>query len=137
MMDRHAILIGLRGTLPELLLAGAILVVILADLTRLKRAAGLLALLGLALAAVEAFKLLSHPPEAVFARAYAVDGVSAFFKLTFVGAAFLVGILSIPAIRGWSSGKGEFFALLLSCTFGMLLMSSANDLLLMYLSLEF
>jgi NADH-quinone oxidoreductase subunit N len=136
-MNSHAILDGLRVTLPELLLAGAILVVIVADLTRLKKTAGLLALLGLALAGIQAFKLLSVPAQAVYSRAYAVDGLSSFFKLTFIGAAFLSGILSIPAIRGWQSGKGEFFALLLSCTFGMLLMSSANDLLLMYLSLEF
>jgi hypothetical protein len=49
----------------------------------------------------------------------------------------VVAIFSIPAIKDWTSGKGEFFTLLLSCTFGMMLMAGANDLLMMYLSLEF
>jgi NADH-quinone oxidoreductase subunit N len=139
-MDSRSIAEGLGATLPETMLAAMMMVVILADLSRFRRSAGFLALLGLFLAGA---LVLGSPaggpagPKAVFAQSYAVDGFSNFFKLTFLGAAFIVGIFSIPAIRGWASGQGEFFALLLACTLGMMLMASANDLLLMYLSLEF
>jgi len=140
-MNRSGLLEGLSHTLPEMILAGVLLVVILADLSRwVKRAVPYLALLGLAAAGWRVFEYLQTPglpAQAVFGRAYAIDGLSAFFKLTFLGAAFLVTILSIPSVRGWATGKGELFALLLSCTLGMMLMSSANDMLLMYLSLEF
>src|ERR1043166_4241815 len=136
-MNRKQILNGPSVTGPEMVLAVALFGVILVDLTRLRVLAPFVGLLGLAGAGVLEFMQLGHPEKSVFAHAYAVDGLSAFFKLTFLGAARLVAILSMPAIRGWSTGKGEFFALLLSCTFGMLLMSSANHLLLMYLSLEF
>jgi NADH-quinone oxidoreductase subunit N len=40
-------------------------------------------------------------------------------------------------VRAWGRGKGEFFTLLLSCTLGMMLMAGANNLLMMYLALEF
>ena len=71
------------------------------------------------------------------AGAYAVDGLSSVFKLTFLGAGILTAIFSGPAIRHWTSGHGEFFALLASCVFGMTVMAGANDLLMMYLALEF
>jgi NADH-quinone oxidoreductase subunit N len=77
------------------------------------------------------------PALVVFRGAYSVDAFATYFKLAFLGAAIIVAVFSVPAIREWQSGKGEFFALLLSCTFGMMLMAGANDLLMMYLALEF
>src|SRR5438552_8991018 len=132
------VLEGLKYVGPELTLAGALLVVILADLTRFRRAAPFFALAGLAGAGWLVWELAqTGTAHVVFKGAYAVDGFATYFKLAFLGAAAVVAIFSIPAIQEWSSGKGEFFALLLSCTFGMLLMAGANDLLMMYLSLEF
>jgi NADH-quinone oxidoreductase subunit N len=147
-MNSSWVLKDLRFIGPELALVAALLVVILVDLTRLKRAAAFFALAGLGASAWMVGQLLW--PEgadgrhdlpavdlAVFQGAYAVDGFAGYFKLAFLGAGLIVGIFSIPAIRDWSSGKGEFFTLLLSCTFGMMLMAGANDLLMMYLALEF
>jgi len=131
------VLEGLKHVLPELALVGALLVVILADLTRLKRAAATLAIAGLGLSAWLVMRQAGAPAQVVFRGAYSVDAFATYFKLAFLGAAIVVAVFSIPAIREWESGKGEFFALLLSCTFGMMLMAGANDLLMMYLALEF
>jgi NADH-quinone oxidoreductase subunit N len=131
------VLDGLKHVGPELAMVGALLVVILADLTRLRRASALLAIVGLGVASWLVCKHLKEPAHAVFRGAYQLDGFANYFKLLFLSAGIIVAVFSIPAIKDWHSGKGEFFALLLSCTFGMMLMSGANDLLMMYLSLEF
>jgi len=141
------VLDGLKHVKAEIALAGAILAVILVDLTRFKKATPFVAILGILGAAWLVGDLAyPHGPEGqtlapvkqvVFMGAYAIDGFASYFKLAFLGAALLVAIFSIPAIKDWTSGQGEFFALMLSCTFGMLLMAGANDLLMMYLSLEF
>jgi NADH-quinone oxidoreductase subunit N len=141
-MDSSLVLIGLRHVRPELALVSALLVVLLVDLTRFKKATAFFAIAGLASAAWLVCRQAAGADAAgavsrVFGGAYAVDGFANYFKLAFLGGALIVAIFSIPAIREWTSGKGEYFTLLLSCTFGMLLMSSANDLLMMYLSLEF
>jgi NADH-quinone oxidoreductase subunit N len=158
-MDTRAILQGLAWTTPEVVLVGFILIVILADLSKHLRkgvVAGI-ALAGVFFAALvtlayvkadgqlpeflgrsaEAQSAAGTAPLAVFGGAYAIDGFSFFLKLAFLAAALIAGLFSLPALRTWTSGKGEYFALLLSCTFGMLLMASANDLLMMYLALEF
>jgi len=131
------VLEGLKHVLPELALVGALVVVILADLTRLKRATAAFAVAGLGLTAWLVMRQAGMPALVVFRGAYSVDAFATYFKLAFLGAGIIVAVFSVPAIREWQSGKGEFFALLLSCTFGMMLMAGANDLLMMYLSLEF
>jgi NADH-quinone oxidoreductase subunit N len=137
-METHRwVLEGVRHIHPELVLVGALLLVILTDLTRLRSLSALITAAGLAGAGALLWKARFAAPEITFKGAYAVDGFANYFKLAFLGAALIVTVFSVPAIREWTSGKGEFFTLLLSCTFGMLLMSGANDLLLMYLSLEF
>src|SRR5262245_17791571 len=147
-MNSSWVLKDLRFIGPELALVAALLVVILVDLTRLGRTAAFFALAGLGTAAWMVGQLLwPEGPDGlhnlpamdvtVFQGAYAVDGFAGYFKLAFLGAALIVGIFSIPAIKDWSSGKGEFFTLLLSCTFGMMLMAGANDLLMMYVTLVF
>jgi len=134
----EAILLDLRWLLPEFLVGGGVLVILLADLApRWRRAVPFLALLALAGAGAFAVESLARGVErTVFSGAVAVDGLSSFFRLAFLGASFLVGVFSIPAVRDWASGKGEYFALLLACTFGMLLMAGANDMLMMVLSIE-
>ncbi len=138
-MRIREILESLGGILPEVVVGGAILVVLLLDLVpRWRRAVPAAALLALAGAFAFGIEPLARGgARAVFGGALAVDGLSSFFRLAFLGASFLVGVFSIPATRGWTSAKGEYWAFLLACTFGMLLMAGAGDMLLMYLSVEF
>jgi NADH-quinone oxidoreductase subunit N len=121
---------------PEVVVVATILAVIVADIVRLRALACGLTVVGFA-AAAALIQNQGTSGAVVFQNAYAVDGFAAAFKLTFLGAGLLTALFSGPAIRGWTSGRGEYFALLASCVFGMMIMAGANDLLLMYLSLEF
>jgi NADH-quinone oxidoreductase subunit N len=139
-MNGSELLNGLRWTLPEVAVVAALLAVVLADLTPLRRWTYWVALPGLA----AAFGILAwfvgrgtaHPGP-VFGGAYAVDSFASCFKLVFLGAAAIAATVSLPSVAKWTSGRGEFFTLLLSSTLGIMLMAGANDLLMMYLSLEF
>ena len=100
---------------PEILLVAFILTVIIANLMKgLKRFTGAIAVFGLALTGLVTFRLLSVlgpngiPP--IFESTYTVDSLATLFKVAFLGSGVLVAIISIPAIRGWKSGKGEYFA---------------------------
>src|SRR5688572_6994476 len=135
-MSGAKVLESLGWVWPEVVVVATILAVILADIVRLRALACGLTVVGFAAAAA----LIQNQGAAgavVFEKAYAVDGFASAFKLTFLGAGLLTALFSGPAIRGWASGRGEYFALLASCVFGMMIMAGANDLLLMYLSLEF
>jgi NADH-quinone oxidoreductase subunit N len=68
-----------------------------------------------------------------------VDSFSVFFKLLIALAGILVCVFSMTSRELMVDGKprlGEYFSLLLAMSFGMFLMVGANDLLLMYLSIE-
>ena len=126
---------------PELVLVGTILLVILADLTRKLKgrpvvAISVLGVLG-SLGVLWQTWTVAAPPMSTFLGAYAFDHYALFFKAAFLVATLIVILFSEPVIRKWETGQGEFFALMLSCTFGMCLMAGANDLLMMYLALEF
>jgi NADH-quinone oxidoreductase subunit N len=139
-MDTPALLLGLRWTAPEIVLVATIIAVVLADLTPLRKITCGISLAGLAVALgflVSYLRGGEAHPGAVFGGAYAVDAYATAFKIVFVLAAALVLVVSLPSVATWTSGRGEYFALLLSCTFGMTLMAGANDLLTMYLALEF
>ncbi len=138
-MTPSEILESLALAAPETIVGGAVLAVLLAELSpRLRRAAPSIALLALGVAgafAVDSFARGGARPA--FRGAIVVDGLSSFFRLALLGVSFLTAAYSIPSVRGWRSGRGEYFALILACTFGMLLMAGAGDMLMMYLSLEF
>ena len=139
-MTPQAVLDSLGWLCPELTLLSALLLAVLAEITPLRRVAGPLAVLGLLATGGALLELASRPAlpeEALFLGSYRVDAFATYFKMAFIGAALVTALFSFPSTRAWRSGRGEFFALLLSCTFGLMLMAGANDLLLMYLSLEF
>src|SRR5688572_9970798 len=120
-MDFQALKTSLAWIGPEIALVATILLVILADIVRLRALTCALTILGFVVAGAFVQDQLSGGsagmPGAVFANAYAVDGFSAAFKLTFLGAGILTAFFSGPAIAGWASGRGEYYALLASCVF--------------------
>ena len=151
MLDTKAVLQGLGWLAPEIALTALVLLVIIADvlLKREKRPVGFIALVGtlavlwLAAKGWEAypgsFLYAASPegPQAAFGGAVAFDLFSLFFKILFLAAAVVAIVLTQPVVGRWASGHGEMYALMLSCTLGMMLMAGANDLLMMYLTLEF
>src|SRR5262245_7253549 len=139
---------------PELVLSGAVLVVIFLDLLIGGRAGrdatewpGTLALVAAAAAviAVTGFRpfgiegLLGRPTGTwLFGRMLVLDAFAVFFKVL-LGLALLAAVwmsLGSRGIRG-RPNEGEYYALLLSSGLGMFLMAGAANLLMAYLALEF
>src|SRR5262249_23234854 len=66
-----------------------------------------------------------------------VDGFALYFKLLISLAAVGTIWMSLGSREVRTANQGEYYALLLASTLGMLFMSSATNLLMAYLSLEF
>jgi len=70
---------------------------------------------------------------------YVIDDFAIFFKVLIAVAGVLVVIFSLMSRELETDGGprlGEYYSLMLAMTFGMFLMVSANDLLLMYVGIE-
>ena len=114
------------------------LVVMLLDLFLNEQEKGLLAwisLLGLALCGGETV-ILWGSQQAAFSNALMLDNFALFFTQLFLGVAGLTILSSIHYIRETKIHEGEFYALVLLATVGMILMAAANDLIVFFLGLE-
>jgi NADH-quinone oxidoreductase subunit N len=67
---------------------------------------------------------------------YAGDPLALFFKQLFIAAAFLVSLMSLRFASSLPEARGEFFALLAFALVGMMMLSSADDFLTLYIGLE-
>ncbi len=98
-------------------------------------AAPFLSLLGLGLAGL---MLLRTPPDQtveLFSGMIVSDPFSWFFQAFFLVVAAIAVAMSARS-REIRENKAEFYAILLVLTVGMILLASANDLLMLYLALE-
>ncbi|MCK4862904.1 MAG: NADH-quinone oxidoreductase subunit N, partial [Dehalococcoidales bacterium] len=71
-----------------------------------------------------------------FNNMLAVDNFAIFFKMLFAGIAFLVILASSDYIEKFSRFQGEYYALILLSTLGMMLMAATADLISLYIALE-
>jgi NADH-quinone oxidoreductase subunit N len=130
---------SLTAFLPELIVSGAILFVLIVDLiagrSHVGRAA-LLAFIGLAAAGAATVMTLRPDGYGIFFGLLARDPLADFFKLFFLATNALVIVISLRARDATDDSAAEFFALTLTTTVGMMLMASATDLLTAFLSLE-
>ena len=133
------ILTSVRSFGPETLLVGAFCVAVIVDVLSRKtgRAAAWIALAGLIGTAL----LLSRQPAesiSIFSNMYAIDPFAVFFKMLILGTSTLIVIFSLQSKELTLGGRriGEYYSLLIAMTLGMLLMTGATSLLMMYLSLE-
>ena len=114
------------------------LIVMLLDLFLKDREKGLLAwisLLGLALGGAETV-LLWGSREGAFGDTVLLDNFALFFTQISIAAAALTILSSIHYVRDVQIHEGEFYALVLFATVGMILMAAANDLMVFFLGLE-
>ena len=96
---------------------------------------GWISFLGLVIAAGMTF-LLRGSQEGAFQDTYVLDSFSLFFSQLFIGVAGIMVLSSVHYLRETEIRAGEYYALILFGTFGMILMASANDLIVFFLGLE-
>lgn len=123
--------------LPELILSGTILSVIVLDLlTKSRRSLSLIAFVGCIAALIAIFDLYSAQPGWLFHRMIILDNFSLFFKVFALAATILCIWMSLGNNEIKQVHLGEYYTLLLTCALGMFFMASSSNLLMAYLSLE-
>ncbi len=130
--------IQLGALLPTLIVLGAAVLVLLLDLVPPRRTKEHLG--GVALAGVVAALLAAIAQWGRGARAFRdmvlLDDYALFLHVVICYAAALVVLLSIDYLRRNGIESGEYYALVLMSTSGMLLIASAGDLLVVFLGIE-
>jgi NADH-quinone oxidoreductase subunit N len=127
----------LRFLTPELSLLGFALAVILVDLfVKQKKVLAGLSIAGLVVSAGFTVSMWGTPGEAIFYRMLAVDNFALFFKLLLLVAACLIILASQDYVSKFKRFQGEYYALVLISTLGMMLLVAAADLIAIYVALE-
>src|SRR3990172_8488581 len=96
---------------------------------------GWFSLAGVIIAAVATYNMMGTS-GIFFSGTYLLDPFSLFFKFVFYIACGLGILLSINYLKVENIHRGEYYALMLFATSGMMLMASAGDLITLYLGLE-
>ncbi|MFC2017009.1 NADH-quinone oxidoreductase subunit N [Chloroflexota bacterium] len=127
--------------IPELSLVAFAIVVILLDLFIQRKGllaavslAGLVVSAGFTIATWVAMRGGSY--QAIFNNMLAVDNFAIFFKLLFLGIAALVILASVDYVSKFAHFQGEYHALVLLSTLGMMLMAATAELISIYIALE-
>lgn len=123
---------------PELILAGAAVLCILADLFWKdpdKSLCWILAAMGI-VGALAATILSWGIRQTGFYELVRMDNFSNFFNLIFLASGLLTLFLSDGFVRRERIAAGEYYSLLLVCLCGMLFMASSNDLMTVFVGLE-
>ncbi len=124
--------------MPELILIVFAILVILLDLgIKQKDRLRSTSLAGIVIAGGISLSMLfgeSYP--AIFSNMLAVDKFAIFFKLLFLGIAFLVILASTDYVSKFEHFQGEYYALVMLSALGMMLMAATTDLISIYVALE-
>ncbi|MFQ6617945.1 MAG: NADH-quinone oxidoreductase subunit N [Fidelibacterota bacterium] len=125
--------------IPEFILTGTVLILILIDLMLKEKDSGKLAyfaLVGLIGTFISLIIIYEKEPISLFNGMLALDPFSFFFKFLFLLTAFFVVLIS-TAVKELKKRKiGEYYYLILILTLGMFILSSATTLLTIYISIE-
>ncbi len=127
--------------LPEVELALFGLAILLFDFMlgiRDKAGNAVFAMLGVIFSGISLYRLRAIGPEAVggFSGSLIVDPFFIFFGMLFLLATALVILLSVRYLHIENEHHGEYYALLLFATVGMMFMASGYDLVLLFIGLE-
>ncbi len=135
--------ISLSAIAPELVLVACGLIVLMIQAVvgkRFRESYAYMSLLGVAAAA---FLVLTRPGafeakivEYSFCDMWVVDNFSRFFKLIFLIGTGLTVLVSIKYLDNEAMQHSEYYALMLLCTVGMMVMASAAELITIFLGVE-
>ncbi|HSB12200.1 MAG TPA: NADH-quinone oxidoreductase subunit N [Blastocatellia bacterium] len=131
--------INYHAILPETITASvAVLIMMIDALSRKieRRVAGAVSLMGVAGAAVAVVSLWGRNGETSFKGMIITDDFRLAFAMIFLIVTFLTVLISLRWVEDEGLPVGEYFALLMFATTGMLFMSAANDLVMIFLGLE-
>lgn len=125
--------------LPELAVTATILLLVVlhvASKSKTSAAPAILALLGVGGAILLSGVSVPGSGKAIFEGMAAYDGFAVFFKVLLAFATLVVILMSMESRELAGRSKAEYFIFLLSTLLGMFLLSSATDIVMLYLSLE-
>ena len=123
--------------LPELLLTGGALLVLVVDVLLPRREWATLGMTLLTLAVTGAAVIgFTGVDTTISAGLLAIDGFATFFKSIIVLSALLTVLMSPSYLRVEAVRPGEYYFLILCATLGMLFMASGVDLITLFIGLE-
>jgi NADH-quinone oxidoreductase subunit N len=128
----------LQPLYPELVIITIALTVLILDFfvdRPMKAMLGWYSLMGVVVAAVMTVKLMGTA-GAFFGGTFLLDPFATYFKLAFYVACGLGILISMKYLDLEEIHRGEYYALMLFATSGMMFMASAGDLIVLYLGLE-
>src|SRR5215831_6798835 len=131
--------INYHAILPETITATVAVIIMMIDAIARnieRRIAGTVSLVGLIGAAIAVASLWGGNGETSFKGMIITDNFRLSFAMIFLIVTFLTVLISLRWVDDESLPVGEYFALLMFATTGMLFMSAANDLVMIFLGLE-
>lgn len=132
--------VNLDCILPELMVVITALVVLLSDLALAKdkkEPLAYLSLIGLAFSFIFSIFMWKEGVSAyAFNQLIVIDRFTLFFNSLFIVASFITILISVNYLREEGINYGEYYALVLLATVGMMVMAKANDLIIVFLGIE-
>ena len=124
---------------PEIIITGFGFLVLLLDVFlprgEKKGYLGIISLIGIVLAFLYTLPQMGSARSG-FEGMFISDGYALFFKITFLIIAFLTVLISIGYIQREGIAFGDYYALILFATLGMMLMAAGTHLIIIFLGLE-
>ncbi len=124
--------------LPTLVVTGTGVLVLLADLGIEgpdRESLGWIGIIGLVVTSIVS-AMLWNTQESSFGGTFVVDRYALFFNVLFCLAAALTLLMSMDYLPTINLRGGEYYAIVLFATAGMLIMAAATDLIVLFLGLE-
>jgi NADH-quinone oxidoreductase subunit N len=125
---------------PEIIVVATIAAVVIADLLLPDSDSwqtSRIASIGVLVALIPVVTLAADGSDRyLFNGAYAVDHYAIALKGFFLVATYITILLAVDYINEGDYYKGEFYALILTSTFGLMIMASARDLITLFVALE-
>ncbi len=137
-MNTEMIIASIVASLPEIIIIAGACVLLLVSLIPARGRMVLFAALSLAVVAAAAIATyaLAGPVRPAYGGMFVVDGFAVFFKIVVLMVTALVILISPKYLEEEDLERGEYFVLLLFALAGMMIMTSAIDLVSIYVGLE-
>ncbi len=136
-LSRYFTLADISGIAPEIVLTIAALSVLTVEMMRVSRPGINLMVAAAGLLVAGVFAAQGFKEEILFGGMLRLNKISLFFDFLYLAVAFGTLILSQGYLeKKGGKPRGEYHALILFCVIGMMLMTEANDLVIVFLGLE-